>query len=266
MSSFQSLFSWIKRWKRILKMTPTIYQACFNPCFPGSSAESLRLNVKGGFTYGFNPCFPGSSAESLADLRSKMAKEVFQSLFSWIKRWKLSNQAVLTEILYVSILVFLDQALKAWFASGWVLFRGVSILVFLDQALKGRINILEGAVRSGFQSLFSWIKRWKLIASQSLAWIEGCFNPCFPGSSAERRMAGRGQRKESKFQSLFSWIKRWKSMICSTRPSTSSRFNPCFPGSSAESWKGNHEGKKHRVSILVFLDQALKAYNHGHRE
>ena len=60
----------------------------------------------------------------------------------------------------VSILVFLDQALKDAFVVYLVDFRKVSILVFLDQALK-------------------------VVFMAVLAVYMVCFNPCFPGSSAE---------------------------------------------------------------------------------
>ena len=85
----------------------------------------------------------------------------------------------------------------------------VSILVFLDQALKDL----------GFNGpTFSTIS----------------FNPCFPGSSAESWFCSRWQCK----------------VLC---------FNPCFPGSSAESEKAEKTGGiRLDVSILVFLDQALK--------
>jgi len=109
----------------------------------------------------------------------------------------------------VSILVFLDQALKVYQASIFDIIRIVSILVFLDQALKA--------------DFYSKYKR------------HGTgFNPCFPGSSAERRTSPRRL-----------W---WRY-----------GFNPCFPGSSAESVKPLHEESAViDVSILVFLDQALK--------
>jgi len=38
---------------------------CFNPCFPGSSAESLDDDGTQGYPLSFNPCFPGSSAERI---------------------------------------------------------------------------------------------------------------------------------------------------------------------------------------------------------
>jgi len=64
---------------------PTIY-SCFNPCFPGSSAESIHSEIEALPVVGFNPCFPGSSAESIPYPRQFCFGDVFQSLFSWIKR------------------------------------------------------------------------------------------------------------------------------------------------------------------------------------
>jgi len=83
----------------------------------------------------------------------------------------------------VSILVFLDQALKAPAFGSTRDARRVSILVFLDQALKGAA---AWHIRRGF-----W-----------------CFNPCFPGSSAESVVMMLYRDELYKFQSLFSWIKR----------------------------------------------------------
>jgi len=86
----------------------------------------------------------------------------------------------------------------------------------------------------------------------------GGFNPCFPGSSAERkkRLPGRGDGGVSILVFLDQALKAksaglsfWAQM----------RFNPCFPGSSAESqYRPDHRRGHPGVSILVFLDQALK--------
>jgi len=108
----------------------------------------------------------------------------------------------------VSILVFLDQALKVPAPSLFRRVVPVSILVFLDQALKAGKPTTQRR------------KRWS-------------FNPCFPGSSAERQspphcrlkpvyvsilvfldQALKAKVKDGTippviaFQSLFSWIKR----------------------------------------------------------
>jgi len=42
---------------------------CFNPCFPGSSAESAQdTPTVLSLWFCFNPCFPGSSAERFPGL------------------------------------------------------------------------------------------------------------------------------------------------------------------------------------------------------
>jgi len=58
----------------------------FNPCFPGSSAESAKPCAVIRAKRGFNPCFPGSSAESDRSPHHELLILLFQSLFSWIKR------------------------------------------------------------------------------------------------------------------------------------------------------------------------------------
>jgi len=83
----------------------------------------------------------------------------------------------------VSILVFLDQALKGREHNAHIGGAEVSILVFLDQALK--VYFLAVPLHP--------IQR---------------FNPCFPGSSAERKIGASATRLRNGFQSLFSWIKR----------------------------------------------------------
>jgi len=59
----------------------------------------------------------------------------------------------------VSILVFLDQALKDTPIIRIKISGSVSILVFLDQALKADQGVDPMAKIVMFQSLFSWIKR-----------------------------------------------------------------------------------------------------------
>jgi len=86
----------------------------------------------------------------------------------------------------VSILVFLDQALKAGRGEGVVQDAHVSILVFLDQALK------EGGaagVRALLQVSILVFLDQALKASRATGGSPGTgFNPCFPGSSAESIM------------------------------------------------------------------------------
>ena len=114
MGVFQSLFSWIKRWKPSPPRRPLSLPHRFNPCFPGSSAESFPETPQPRETGRFNPCFPGSSAESIWIFHDKSLIFMFQSLFSWIKRWKRDVYRRHFFVPKVSILVFLDQALKDW--------------------------------------------------------------------------------------------------------------------------------------------------------
>jgi len=109
--------------------------ACFNPCFPGSSAESVITDELPAAFLGFNPCFPGSSAESRNGPGHRRTRSI------------------------VSILVFLDQALKEPVGPVPGEEALVSILVFLDQALKAGVDGIQNAGLDLFQSLFSWIKR-----------------------------------------------------------------------------------------------------------
>ena len=188
----------------------SIRSDCFNPCFPGSSAERqlhrfwnpqtkvsilvfldqalkvTSLPSPNSLVNCFNPCFPGSSAERVSTSRRVLIVHVFQSLFSWIKRWKWLLPSALHHRILVSILVFLDQALKVSDKAG------------------------EQWSHPKFQSLFSWIKRWKLTACRPNPSGLACFNPCFPGSSAESSYELNPRIDHLTFQSLFSWIKRWK--------------------------------------------------------
>jgi len=106
----------------------------------------------------FNPCFPGSSAERKISRPLGTGGEV-------------------------SILVFLDQALKA-----------STILRFLSR-IPGFNPCFPG---SSAESLKKGLVNPRMI----------CFNPCFPGSSAERIGLQTSWNDCAMFQSLFSWIKR----------------------------------------------------------
>jgi len=86
-----------------------------------------------------------------------------------------------------------------------------------------------------------------------------CFNPCFPGSSAESRIVSDCGRVARAVSILVFLDQALKASISAMSRSTWSCFNPCFPGSSAESGKRLQATPLAKaVSILVFLDQALK--------
>ncbi len=183
----------------------------------------------------------------------------FQSLFFWMALWKILFWDACRYSLVVSILVFLDGALKANELVSDPISGKVSILVFLDGALKDedrcerggcdRVSILvflDGALKGS---------RWPLVS-----FSRSSFNPCFSGWRSERSVILTtdnyadvsilvfldGALKvydpelfeyDVMFQSLFFWMALWKSSraLC-TR---------CV----------------YAVSILVFLDGALKEHS-----
>jgi len=106
----------------------------------------------------FNPCFPGSSAESVAEAFKSVDENVSILVFL-DQALKVPPGLFLSGAFPVSILVFLDQALKVQPFHFYLIFPSVSILVFLDQALKAFFRLYTGASQILFQSLFSWIKR-----------------------------------------------------------------------------------------------------------
>jgi len=87
--------------------------------------------------------------------------------------------------------------------------------------------------------------------------VGACFNPCFPGSSAESRIDYPGGYHYRSFNPCFPGSSAESGAGPYSHRWTVS-FNPCFPGSSAESFDPSSMGGADRVSILVFLDQALK--------
>ena len=115
-SEFQSLFFWMTLWKRSLVRSGRNYGACFNPCFSGWRSERCIFLPFWVCDTSFNPCFSGWRSES-GDIGANLVIEV------------------------VSILVFLDDALKA-----------DRLKLFIMEDFK-------------FQSLFFWMTLWKLIAT-----------------------------------------------------------------------------------------------------
>ncbi len=130
---FQSLFSWILLSEDHDTLFDIVHRKSFNPCFLGS-------------------CSPRMAAERLdASLRE------FQSLFSWIL---LSEHEVCGSILSwqsVSILVFLDLALRAHFS-----YRPDQEGKSFNPCFLGSCSPSTGSwdfslLPPKFQSLFSWI-------------------------------------------------------------------------------------------------------------
>ncbi len=135
----------------------------------------------------------------------------------------------------VSILVFLDLALRGPGPDRKGDRVPVSILVFLDLALRG--ERCPGIIcRGEFQSLFSWILL----------------------SEVGDEFSNDLQKKVSilvfldlALRERISWDLRTSRI----------RFNPCFLGSCSPSKRVILPGCCNSVSILVFLDLALRGYD-----
>src|SRR3989442_1472869 len=107
---------------------------------------------------------------------------LFQSLFSWMRHCGHLQVRIQPRLMFVSILVLMDEALRRPACRRTVRVEGVSILVFMDKALRLR-RAVGGLDRFAmFQSLFSWMRHC------------GTVN------------AGTGPWPVTEFQSLFSWM------------------------------------------------------------
>jgi len=108
----------------------------FNPCFHGCCSETLllRRSCTGGFS--FNPCFHGCCSETVSQMTQKLGCSMFQSLFSWMLLWDQWRDIAASWADPVSILVFMDVALRPYCRSGCSCAYLVSILVFMDVALR----------------------------------------------------------------------------------------------------------------------------------
>ena len=57
-------------------------QRCFNPCFNGSSSQTLTLNGSPSVTHCFNPCFNGSSSQTLNGVNTVINQLCFNPCFN----------------------------------------------------------------------------------------------------------------------------------------------------------------------------------------
>ncbi len=155
----------------------------FNPCFSGWRSESWIPISRRIISRGFNPCFSGWRSESFRTPReggsyNRVSILVFldDALKAHI-HWLRESRSI------VSILVFLDDALKDTHGGSWLHPLLVSILVFLDDALKDHTcDLVYHGIQ--FQSLFFWMTLWKS-PKVPLLELPGCFNPCFSGWRSE---------------------------------------------------------------------------------
>ena len=237
-SKFQSLFFWMTLWKASLSGIWTLI-SCFNPCFSGWRSES----------------------EGLVSHRDHVV--LFQSLFFWMTLWKRSNCETEQCQHPVSILVFLDDALKVPSTSRFSRRHGVSILVFLDDALKEWSHLWLGGYVVGFQSLFFWMTLWKSTARECpgprnwvsilvflddalkggipTRWSHGWeFQSLFFWMTLWKALIRDDETGELMFQSLFFWMTLWKAPCSSSLTMEMSSFNPCFSGWRSE--RGGNNG------------------------
>ena len=178
----------------------------------------------------FNPCFPGTRSSTTRLPQDLHDVVQFQSLFSWNSLFDDGAYCGGAETNRVSILVFLELALRP---HGMVTLLRQSFC--FNPCFPGTRSSTTGFISSEyfvtkFQSLFSWNSLFDMIVRdedievittfQSLfSWnslfdlrcfalgldVDG-FNPCFPGTRSSTSEAGRIPRLRAP------------------------RFNPCFPG------------------------------------
>ncbi len=279
----------------------------FNPCFLGTCPQSVSRYLDATHTACFNPCFLGTCPQSRGSCIFLFSEVEFQSLFSWNLPSEPKEQPLPGQTILVSILVFLELALRAASRSGaglWqksfnpcflgtcpqstVLVRAcrrppgfnpcflgtcpqslsrsqytfpactVSILVFLELALRVPTLTIEPLSRSVSILVFLELalRGYEHTPTYCKAYS---FNPCFLGTCPQSLYVSYVGPYGLKFQSLFSWnlpseANKW---ICGTDPITvfQSLFSWNLP---SEPDHSQSKGHRLRVSILVFLELALR--------
>ena len=260
--------------------------ASFNPCFPGTRSSTLKVSRSSsrrgvsilvflelalrptihdlGLLYlrGFNPCFPGTRSSTMWVIAPPSVYFQFQSLFSWNSLFDTRKSTALSSPLRVSILVFLELALRpceihineAFVESFNPCFPGTrsSTLHSTPGAFSDRLS---------FNPCFPGTRS-STCAVGILLSASCSFNPCFPGTRSStlppplhpgsgrdvsilvflelalrQDREGTGRSRGSRFQSLFSW-------------------NSLFDTINPMGFTGEL-----RVSILVFLELALRPFH-----
>ena len=231
-SKFQSLFFWMALWK-ISACNFSSFTVRFQSLFFWMALWKSFLAWILSRNHCFNPCFSGWRSERWDQVEIKINAPMFQSLFFWMALWKdFSIPSPVAEIL-VSILVFLDGALKDVGTKQCNIISWVSILVFLDGALKGYslflmdilhvvsiLVFLDGALKG--VGIFS---RWKCWCVSILVFLDGALK--------ESKCAGMVSYWRL-FQSLFFWMALWKFYEANPWLQMNG-FNPCFSGWRSES-------------------------------
>ena len=84
------------------------------------------------------------------------------------------------------------------------------------------------------------------------------FNPCFPGTRSSTPYSYIVWNDLVEFQSLFSWNSLFDIIFTFFPRAHTISFNPCFPGTRSSTLKGISRSSPAGVSILVFLELALR--------
>ena len=184
----------------------------------------------------------------------------------------------------VSILVFLELALRPVGSRRSECLQLVSILVFLELALRLRGMEYPTALIALFQSLFSWNSLFDQIFGPWFPLESLSFNPCFPGTRSSTPLERESRvspcpvsilvflelaLRHHAYDFLHSCIRSFNPCFPGTRSSTPGTqyhkipvwgsFNPCFPGTrSSTQSPSTLQFFMKGVSILVFLELALR--------
>gem|GEM_PF-1440306 len=143
-------------------------------------------------------------------------------------------------------------------ASGLEEARGVSILVFLELALRHGVVPPLGGLQPGFQSLFSWNSLFDLSASAISFSLLLSFNPCFPGTRSSTWNVALHDLPIFMFQSLFSWNSLFD-FDADLIALGYGEFQSLFSWNSLfDSFGLSYFPSPNLVSILVFLELALR--------
>ncbi len=253
---FQSLFSWnlpSELETNNSTQRTIMFQSLFSWNLPSEMGNLYGLEWKASC---FNPCFLGTCPQSQALEAEKQKLIRFQSLFSWNLPSEMQTHFSPSILLLVSILVFLELALRVYHGySGWDWPR-VSILVFLELALR-EARLRHWCGPHWFQSLFSW----NLPSEQSLEHIQSGmkrrFNPCFLGTCPQRADMRIFRQILLCFNPCFlGTCPQRLQFAMPTREHLS--FNPCFLGTCPQRSASKSDLCICLVSILVFLELALR--------
>ena len=176
----------------------------FNPCFSGWRSERAAMKNYISHLWGFNPCFSGWRSERIVIVSVVVNVPEFQSLFFWMALWKAIDKEPPRTKTEVSILVFLDGALKVSRKCCICSFKRSFNPCFSGWRSERARYILLCHRLQEFQSLFFWMALWKSVSMHTHPATSYSFNPCFSGWRSERMKQCPFQARECSFNPCFS--------------------------------------------------------------